>query len=280
VLMAAMLIIPGAAARFWTNRLGSMLLLSGIFGAITGVCGTLISAGSLTELLGFDPLAFGYNRSNLPNGPVIVLCGTVIFLFSVLLAPRQGVVARLYHDLRLRRRIEFENLLRTMYELSEPQLPRLPEASISALTHERAWNVGKARRLLRRAAAQGLIETTASGGRLTTLGLERAERLTRTHRLWELFLIEGAAIAPDHVDRDADSIEHFLSPELVDELEARLAAKIRLPRKDSGVPLSPHELAAAMAAAPAARATSDRTASPGAGDAAQPDAAPKELDRG
>ena len=117
VLMAAMLIIPGAAARFWTNRLGAMLFLSGVFGAITGVCGTLISAGSLTELLGFDLLAFGYNRSNLPNGPVIVLCGTAIFLFSVLLAPRRGVIARLYHDLRLRWRIEFENLLRTMYRI-------------------------------------------------------------------------------------------------------------------------------------------------------------------
>jgi len=243
VLMAAMLIIPGAAARFWTNRLGAMLLLSGVFGAITGVCGTLISAGSLTELLGFDPLAFGYNRSNLPNGPVIVLCGTAIFLFSVLLAPRRGVIARLYHDLRLRWRIEFENLLRTMYELSEPELPRLPEASIAALTHERAWSAGKARHMLRRAAAQGLVETTPAGGRLTQLGLERAERVTRTHRLWELFLIEGAAIAPDHVDRDADSIEHFLSPELVDELEARLAEKHAVPRTDSGVPLSPHELA-------------------------------------
>ena len=87
--------------------------------------------------------------------------------------------------------------------------------------------------------------------------------MTRTHRLWELFLIEGAAIAPDHVDRDADSIEHFLSPELVDELEARLAEKHAVPRTDSGVPLSPHELAAALATASAASTSAGQSASAG-----------------
>jgi manganese/zinc/iron transport system permease protein len=68
----------------------------------------------------------------------------------------------------------------------------------------------------------------------------------RSHRLWETFLIENADIAPDHVDRDADQIEHILSPDLLDTLEDQLRqagrwpAGLKLP-----VPASPHSITAA-----------------------------------
>ena len=39
LLMAALLITPGAAARFWTNRLGRMLVLSALIGAVSAAAG-------------------------------------------------------------------------------------------------------------------------------------------------------------------------------------------------------------------------------------------------
>ena len=45
---------------------------------------------------------------------------------------------------------------------------------------------------------------------LTAQGMTEAARLVRQHRLWELYLITHAEIAPSHVDRDADAIEHVL----------------------------------------------------------------------
>ena len=63
VLMAALLIIPAAAARFWTDRLETMLFLSAAFGLIIGAAGTLASS----------------HYSRLPAGPVIVLVGTALF---------------------------------------------------------------------------------------------------------------------------------------------------------------------------------------------------------
>jgi manganese/zinc/iron transport system permease protein len=84
--------------------------------------------------------------------------------------------------------------------------------------------------------------------------------MTRTHRLWELFLIQGANIASDHVDRDADAIEHLLPPEMVDGLEAALSAQGRLPSVAGDLPESPHELPAQSAARSAAGI--DRQASP------------------
>ncbi|MED4603952.1 iron chelate uptake ABC transporter family permease subunit, partial [Paenibacillus validus] len=57
VLMSALLITPAVSARYWTEKLGVMVVLSGIFGAISGFVGTLVSG------LG----------SNLPTGPLSVL---------------------------------------------------------------------------------------------------------------------------------------------------------------------------------------------------------------
>ncbi len=76
VLMSAMIVAPAAAARQWTDRLGVMVALSAFFGAVAGVVGTVLST------LG----------SGLATGPVIVLCISAIAVFSLLFAPRRGVV--------------------------------------------------------------------------------------------------------------------------------------------------------------------------------------------
>ncbi len=74
ILMAAMLITPAAAARQWTDRLSTMILISGLFGALSGVIGALISASG----------------SDLPTGPLVVLVATGILLLSLLLGLRHG----------------------------------------------------------------------------------------------------------------------------------------------------------------------------------------------
>ncbi|MFN5331809.1 MAG: metal ABC transporter permease, partial [Bacteroidota bacterium] len=43
VLMAALLITPGAAARFWTDKLQPLLLLAALFSILSGILGTYIS---------------------------------------------------------------------------------------------------------------------------------------------------------------------------------------------------------------------------------------------
>jgi len=239
VLMAAMLILPAAAARFWTDRLGRMLVLSGVLGAVTGSVGSLLSAGVLRQWIGFDPFRFGAG-ADLPTGPVIVLCGTAVFLCSALFAPRRGVVARALGALRLRARTAEENLLRTVFEHTEPHLPQSVVVPVAELLRHRAWGRSRATWLVQKAQRRGLLRRQADGVQLTPQGIAEARRLVRVHRLWELFLIHGAAIAPDHVDRDADSIEHVLSPQIIAELERRFAAELAATAGE--VPGSPHEL--------------------------------------
>ncbi|MGO4371361.1 metal ABC transporter permease [Paenibacillus sp. 2TAB19] len=78
VLVAALLITPAVSARYWTNKLSLMVILSGIFGAASGAIGTLFSA----------------SVSNLPTGPVTVLAATVVFVLSILFGPQRGLVAK------------------------------------------------------------------------------------------------------------------------------------------------------------------------------------------
>jgi manganese/zinc/iron transport system permease protein len=79
---------------------------------------------------------------------------------------------------------------------------------------------------------------------LTAAGLKAAAEVTRTHRLWELYLMTNAGIAADHVDRDADDVEHLLPAPLINELEQRLEEEGKLPVLVTDVPESPHHLAA------------------------------------
>lgn len=83
VLMAALLITPAVAARYWTEKLHVMVLVAGLFGAISGLIGTLISTMA----------------NHLPTGPLIVLSATILFVVSVVFAPDRGVLAKI----RLRR---------------------------------------------------------------------------------------------------------------------------------------------------------------------------------
>jgi len=241
ILMAAMIILPAAAARFWTERLGRMLVLSIVFGSASAAGGTLVASGHLADWLGFDPLAFG-NNANLPPGPTIILAGTAVFAVSLFFAPSRGIAARLVREVRLRRKVLYDHVLRALYEESEPSLPRRPAIATSSLVEKRGWTRRQLTRLLRRAERKGWLEAVDGRVQLTATGLEQGARLTRAHRLWELFLVDQANIAIDHVDRDADDVEHLLPVELIERLEQQLSASGRLPSTPDVLPQSPHEL--------------------------------------
>lgn len=223
ILMAAMIILPASTARLWTNRLHTLLILAGVIGAATGAIGVRLSG-------------------SLPTGPVIVLTGAVLFVLSLLAAPERGVLSRLWHESRLRLRVARDHLLRSMYELNEPALPALAPATIERLRAHRHWPGWMLRWQLDRGEREGLLELTDDSVTLTPLGLRRAAEATKAHRLWEMYMMEFAGSAPDHVDRSADAVEHLLPEALLVKLEERLATEGRLPAAAMEVPASPHEV--------------------------------------
>jgi manganese/zinc/iron transport system permease protein len=223
ILMAAMIILPAATARLWTNRLHSLLILAGMIGVATGAMGVRLAV-------------------DLPAGPTIVLTGATLFVASLLVAPERGVIAILWNETRLRLQVARDHLLRSLYELNEPSLPAaapIPLAQLAEHRHARPWML---RWLVDRSERRGLIERTAASVKLTPLGLRQAAEATKTHRMWELYMMEFAGSASDHVDRSADDVEHLLPPGLVVKLEERLAREGRLPQAAILMPASPHEV--------------------------------------
>jgi manganese/zinc/iron transport system permease protein len=214
ILIVAMLIIPPAAARFWTERLWLMTLLSGVFGGLSGYLGA--SASALW--------------SDMPAGAVIVLGAGFICVVSFIVAPARGVVATLVRHLRLRYTIASDHALRLVYEMLEADgKPLDAPAAIDRLVDARSWRAPAARLLVRSLAWRGLGKIQKGALRLTERGRSESRRVTRNHRLWERFLVEHAELAPSHVDRAADLVEHALGDRLVAELEASVEAEGRLP---------------------------------------------------
>jgi len=226
ILMAAMIILPAATARLWTNRLHTMVLLAGLFGVIAGVAGTR---------LGRD----------YPAGPAIVLVAAGMFFASLLFAPQRGIVSRVWGETQLRIRIAREHLLRSLYEIIEPQLPAAPPVKLATLKEHRYWRPLMLKWLLDRCEANDLLYETDDTITLTPLGVRRAAEVTKTHRMWELYMLEYAGVAPRQADKAADHVEHMLPESLLMELEAKLKKQGRLPTALDTLPVSPHSLAGA-----------------------------------
>ncbi len=237
ILIAAMLIYPAAASRYWSNKLSTVAILSAGIGFLAGAGGALLASPVISKESFLGSILRNDNGGLLPPGPVIVLTGSLIFLASVLFAPSRGLVANSIRRNRLAARVQREHLLRSLYEIVEHHGPVTREVATLELDARYRADRFTAWRTFLLAERLGFIETPGEAIRLTEKGVEEAMRLTRVHRLWELFLVRCADIAADHVDRDADDVEHALPPEIIEELEAELAAEGRLP-----VPPSPHPI--------------------------------------
>ena len=206
VLMAAMLITPAAAARFWTNRLGIMLVLAAGLGAAAGYAGAFIS----------------YLAPSMPTGPWMVVVASTLAMGSFMLAPKTGLLARMLRQRAYQSRMTRENILKAFYHLSERDKLPFKERGREDLQELRHFPKKQLQRGLKQLINQGYLAKSGLQYALTPEGKTQGQRVVRLHRLWELYLSRHLHLAPDHVHEDAESIEHVLTPELEEKLQAIL----------------------------------------------------------
>jgi manganese/zinc/iron transport system permease protein len=229
ILIIAFLITPAAAARFWTNQLDRMLVLSALIGGASGWLGASLSA--------FIP--------RLPAGAVIVLVAALFFVVSMLIGTERGVMIRFLRQSQLKKRIGRQHLLRALYEILEggcvTEELNIRTVPFRQIRGRRTWSDTQLRDYIRRAYNDGLVEAPnkVDSILLTKTGLAEAAQVTRNHRLWEMYLIEYADVATSRVDRDADMVEHVLGEKMVTRLEDKLQA---YRSAGSLVPQSPHPI--------------------------------------
>jgi manganese/zinc/iron transport system permease protein len=101
VLMSAMILAPAAAARQWTDKMGKMLFLSALFGALSGLVGTAISSSG----------------AKIATGPTIVLTAVTFVIISFIFAPGRGLLVALLRRKRNQNQIKSDKLLLSLYKM-------------------------------------------------------------------------------------------------------------------------------------------------------------------
>ncbi|MBX2825809.1 MAG: metal ABC transporter permease [Gammaproteobacteria bacterium] len=185
ILIVALLIVPPVAARFWTEKLPVMLLLSGAFGGLSAFSGARLSAV----------------YPDLPTGAVIVICAGVLFMASLLFAPQRGIVASVVRRLTIAIELQSSRFLaELLLAENEQRSVRSPELP--------SWQL---RWIERRLAVRGWLVN----GRLTPAGRAGAQAVNDNLRLWEAYLWVSQESFPDKYQWGIDDINLALSEETI-----------------------------------------------------------------
>jgi manganese/zinc/iron transport system permease protein len=192
ILMSGMAIAPAVAARQFTNRLKTMFVLAALFGSLSGLLGNY-----------FSVCAF------LPTGPSIVLVGTAIALFSLLFAPKRGLLFRLVRIWAFRLKCVEENILKAIWRTGKFSENR------SIFVRFALW------RLKRGGWLDGQFQ-------LTSDGQSKAASVVRLHRLWELYLAKSLGFQGDKIHHTAEEMEHIITSEM----EEKLIHLLENPKRD------------------------------------------------
>ena len=203
VLMAALLITPGAAARFWTDRLNPLLILAAFFSVLSGILGTYVS----------------FVLPQMPTGPWVVVFLSLFALISFLVSPKSGMLFRYVARRKYLRKTHRDHLMKALYKAQEEGKAGLSIEEIYQLYPYQKSEIDQSINHLIKAH---FIAKNQLFIRLTQTGTSDAMRIVRLHRLWELYLNESMNIAPDHVHESAEQLEHLITPELEALLEKRL----------------------------------------------------------
>ncbi len=200
ILMVAMLVAPGVAARQLADRLVTLLPLAGAIGAAVGVTGALLSSSA-----------------HVPTGPVIALVAFAVVAAALAFSPGRGVVwraMRLTHD---RRRALADGVLVDL-ETALHAGPPPTVAELRALTARPSRELRRGLRLLRGA---GLVDRAGDRLLLTEAGAEAAGAQLARRDDWSLWLEHGARLElPDAREPDPRDLAGSIGADAVARLRA------------------------------------------------------------
>ncbi|MCA1032489.1 metal ABC transporter permease [Bacillus timonensis] len=212
ILMAAMLITPAIAARYWTERLDRMVLIAGGIGATSGVLGTLLS--TITR--------------GMPTGPLIIMAATIMFLISLLFAPQRGLLSKAVRHYRVRKITAREQVIQTIYDVIEDRLMMKNSShklhfSEQQILKRRSLKQGNLRKQLYLLQVEGIISNVADNTwMLTEKGINISHEITLKNRLFEMYLMNEMKYAHLNLKDSASSNILEIPTDVLGELKALL----------------------------------------------------------
>jgi ABC-type Mn2+/Zn2+ transport system permease subunit/Mn-dependent DtxR family transcriptional regulator len=198
ILVVALIITPAATAYLLSDRLDRMILYS----AILGVLG-FWSGFALATIVGASP------------GASVVVMMTLIFLITLTLSPRYGLLADWIRKSSAIPQEVMEDILGVILRFPKSTIPI---EEIEKLVTIRNLKIRRAISLLGR---QRLIEISNNQVQLTADGRIEANRLVRAHRLWETYL-EKTGTPETELHEIAHKLEHISDQATVAYLDDKL----------------------------------------------------------
>ena len=206
ILVVAMLITPASTALLLSNKLKSVIFLSGLFGLLAAILGLILAI-----ILNTTP------------GPAMCIIATLVYFLAAIFAPEKGILSKYRSRLNQKQKIDQEDIIK----LAVKQAPgkRLPLSFLIEKLDISKRAIGKHVQILDQ---EGMIQQEGDNIILTIKGKENAEQLVRAHRLWETYLVNKTGLTDKQIHPDAERLEHFLTEEVVDEVDKVLG----YPQKD------------------------------------------------
>ncbi|WP_299095477.1 metal ABC transporter permease [uncultured Metabacillus sp.] len=212
VLMAAMLITPAISARYWTDKLSHMMIISGIIGGFSGMTGTMLS--TITE--------------GMATGPLIIIAATVLFLVSLIFAPKRGLLSKMLKQITLRKKTAIEHLLLSFYEIAEEgNLERITEGELLKRRRISKRLFHYAIQVLKR--NEQIAQTGEQSWKLTDKGIEKGYELVLKQRLYDMYLMHEMEFAYLELESKDDLNLARISSEARTQLLSLLQVHQRVP---------------------------------------------------
>lgn len=215
VLVVALIVTPAATAYLIHDRLDRMISTSVIVSVISSWMGYALA--TWTEVA---------------PGPAIVLVGTLVFLATLIVSPKYGVIA-----------IRWQRMSRVPQSLLEDTLlqfhrTRRPQVQQAELVRQVPGKASVVKRCIESLIQSGWLERVSPQElKLTTSGEAEAARLVRAHRLWEAYL-EKVGLDPERLHPTADRLEHVHDEATVGYLDDKLGHPLTDPH-GSEIPIAP-----------------------------------------
>jgi manganese/zinc/iron transport system permease protein len=203
VLVTALVVIPPVAARQWTDRAATMLLLAGGVGLLSALAGVAASAAV----------------PGLPTGPLVVLVAAAICAASFVVAPRRGWLARRMAERAVRRQwlrgLALEHCLRAAEAGAGGCSPGDIEGRLAGDT---AWG-GRAARVAwdELVRGQAVVPAPGRGGLWQLSASGRAAALERRQRIdaWQAIIEVAPEAARESLSIDLPAPEAVLDAGLI-----------------------------------------------------------------
>lgn len=213
ILVITVLVAPPATAFLLTSRLRMMIVVALGVAALSAFGGQWLAmvTPSVFQWAGFKEV----DDASI-SGMTAIACG-LIFVSAFLFSPRKGLVTNSVRQTLLSFRIASEDVLGSLYRNEESQ--SAGETAAPSWQRESLIDRLIARLALWRLCKRGLVTDQRQ---LTDAGRDSAQKLVRSHRLWESYMAHHFPLADDHLHETAHRVEHFLDEPILGEIEQEL----------------------------------------------------------